>query len=106
MRSGETCLLRLPRKQKSLQPGKTQLHFRLKTEDPSSVHIGLRGNDILEEGRLADATVTPDDQNATHPATSGLKETPEFLLLQLAAQEHGPIVAWLHLGTSQVGADV
>jgi len=89
-----------------LKPGKTQLHFRLKTGDPSSVHAGLRGNDILEECRLADATFTPDDQNATHSATSGLKEAPEFLLLQLAAQEHGPIVAWLHLGTSQVGAEV
>jgi hypothetical protein len=70
------------------------------------VHAGLRGKDILKEGRLADATVTPDDQHVTHSATSGVKETPEFLLLQLAAQEHGPIVAWLHLVTSHVGADL
>jgi hypothetical protein len=56
-----------------LQSGKAQLNFGLKTGDPSGVHGGLRGNDLIEEGCLADATVTPDDQNATHSATRGLK---------------------------------
>ena len=64
------------------------------------MHAGLRGNDIVEEGRLADATVTPNDENATHSATRDLKKVPEFLTLQVAAHEHGPMVAWLPLGTS------
>jgi len=52
----------------------------------------------VEEGRFADATVTPDDQNATHSATCDLKKAPEFLTLQVAAHEHGPMVVGYPLG--------
>ena len=98
--TGKTRLLGLPRKQKSLQSGETQLHFGFETGDAGSVQAGFRGNDIVEEGRLADATLTPNDEDATHSATRDLKKAPEFLTLRVAAHEHGPMVAWLPLWTS------
>ena len=41
LRTRKTRLLGLPRKQKSLQSGKTQLHFGFETGDASSVHARL-----------------------------------------------------------------
>ena len=64
------------------------------------MHAGLRGNDIVKKDRFADTSFSPDDQNATHSASRRLKEVPEFLPLQLAAHEHGPMVPWLPLRTS------
>ena len=100
LRTGKTRLFRFPWEQKPLQSGEAQFHLCFKTGDTGFVHGSCCTDDVIEEGGLADASLSSDDQNATHSVTCCIKKVYQLLPFHPAAHEHGPMLAELPIWTS------